>query len=81
VPVSERIVSGLLPKHGRSFVVLTTFPRNRLEREGWREAGDPGGAQLRASTDGGAQRQDPGVTHGNDWGIQIQAITNDRITP
>ena len=32
--------------------------------EGWRGAGDPGGAQLRASTDGGAQRQDPGATHG-----------------
>jgi len=27
--------------------------------EGWRGAGAPGGAQLRASTDGGAQRQDP----------------------
>ncbi len=27
--------------------------------EGWRVAGAPGGAQLRASTDGGDQRQDP----------------------
>jgi cobyrinic acid a,c-diamide synthase len=36
--------------------------------EGWREAGAPGGAQRLASTDGGAQRQDPaagdGVAHG-----------------
>ena len=32
--------------------------------EGWRGAGDPGGAQLRASTDGGAQRQDPDDRHG-----------------
>jgi ABC-2 type transport system ATP-binding protein len=30
-----------------------------LEPEGWREAGVPGGAQRLASTDGGAQRQDP----------------------
>jgi ABC-2 type transport system ATP-binding protein len=28
---------------------------------GWRGAGAPGGAQLRASTDGGAQQQDPGA--------------------
>jgi ABC-2 type transport system ATP-binding protein len=30
-----------------------------LEPEGWREVGVPGGAQPLASTDGGAQRQDP----------------------
>jgi MFS family permease len=32
--------------------------------KGWRGAGDPGGAQLRASTDGGAQRQDPAASTG-----------------
>jgi hypothetical protein len=35
-----------------------------MTAEGWREAGDPGGAQLRASTDGGAQRQDPAAFTG-----------------
>jgi len=34
------------------------------EPEGWREAGVPGGVQRLASTDGGAQRQDPEATHG-----------------
>jgi len=32
--------------------------------EGWREAGVPGGAERLASTDGGAQRQDPAVRTG-----------------
>jgi MFS family permease len=32
--------------------------------KGWREAGAPDGAQLRASTDGGAQRQDPEASTG-----------------
>ena len=32
--------------------------------KGWREVGAPGGAQLLASTDGGAQRQDPAASTG-----------------
>jgi hypothetical protein len=36
-----------------------------MTAEGWREAGGPGGAQRLASTDGGAQRQDPAVRTGS----------------
>jgi transcription-repair coupling factor (superfamily II helicase) len=46
--------------------LVLTEPLLGLEREGWRGAGDPVGAQRLASTDGGAQRQDPEATHGDD---------------
>ncbi len=39
--------------------IPVSSPKPVLEPQGWREAGAPDGAQLRASTDGGAQRQDP----------------------
>ncbi len=39
-------------------------PEGTRTAEGWRGAGDPGGARLRASTDGGARRQDPDDRHG-----------------
>jgi energy-coupling factor transport system ATP-binding protein len=49
-----------------------------VKAEGWRGAGDPDGAQPRASTDGGAQRQDPGARTGTEgpWtkGLPAPAI-------
>lgn len=43
---------------------MTMDERTRTA-EGWRAAGDPGGAQIRASSCGYAQRQDPGDSQGS----------------
>ena len=42
--------------------------------KGWRGAGAPGGAERLASTDGGAQRQDPGACTGVLVGREQQAL-------
>jgi hypothetical protein len=42
--------------------------------EGWREAGAPGGAQRLASTDGGAQRQDPAACTGTAHSLERNLI-------